>query len=152
MQNDYFTLEKSVDGTAFMPFGNIPGANTSNQNTYYTAFDLQPSYGVNYYRIRQTDTDGHNTLSETKQVLLSENKVIHFMISPNPTSGNLSITPIREPVSYQGKIVNILGEVVTEIPDTYGSVSLSLNHLIPGVYYVMISGNGFTRRQTIWLK
>ncbi len=152
LQNDYFTLEKSVDGIAFMPFGNIPGANNSNQNTYYSAFDLQPSYGVNYYRIRQTDTDGHNTLSETKQVLLSENKVIYFMISPNPTSGNLSITPIGEPVSYQGKIVNILGEVVTEIPDTYGSVSLSLNHLTPGVYYVMISGNGFTRRQTIWLK
>lgn len=151
--NEYFTVEKSVDGISFMALEQVPGTGNSYENQFYSAYDLHPDYGTNYYRIRQTDIDGHNTFSETKRVLLSQDKVVHFVVAPNPTTGNLSITLIGEPVYYSAKVVNVLGETVAEIPVTNDNIiSLNLSHCTPGIYYLMLTGNGFSRKQSVWLK
>ena len=95
VNNDYFTIERSLDAMNFSPIGEIDGAGNSNLVLNYLFTDYNPHSGINYYRLRQTDFDGQSTLSEIKAVnmdvknevkLLSayfiENE-LHFMFNQN---------------------------------------------------------------------
>lgn len=57
LNSDYFTLEKSSDGTHFYPITHIHAAGNSNQKIEYSypisTFDID-----NYYRLVETDIDG----------------------------------------------------------------------------------------------
>ena len=58
INNDYYTIERSVDGYEWTEVGIIAGeGNTSTQMTYRW-IDDSPMNGVNYYRLSQTDFDG----------------------------------------------------------------------------------------------
>lgn len=63
--NDYFTLEKSVDGKAFLEIGKIAGAGTSMQENYYSFNDVDFRNEINYYRLKQTDYDGTTVYTKT---------------------------------------------------------------------------------------
>jgi hypothetical protein len=62
--NDYFTIERAVDGQTFSSIGIVDGAGNSNHLIQYSFFDTDPSSGTNYYRIRQTDFNGQYSLSK----------------------------------------------------------------------------------------
>ena len=62
--NDYFTLLWSDNGFEFLPIMKIPGAGNSITTIKYEYFDENPSRGVNYYTLRQTDYDGKYKESE----------------------------------------------------------------------------------------
>lgn len=57
--NDYFTLEKTLDGNNYEVLTTIKGAgnSTSSKNYFYT--DKSPERGANYYRLSQTDKSGN---------------------------------------------------------------------------------------------
>ena len=56
--NDYFTLFWSDNGFEFLPIMKMPGAGNSIMTIKYEYLDENPSRGVNYYTLRQTDYDG----------------------------------------------------------------------------------------------
>jgi hypothetical protein len=56
--NNYFTLEKSMDGTHFITLGTIPGAGTSSSVLNYSFVDYNSYSGTSYYRLSQTDYNG----------------------------------------------------------------------------------------------
>ena len=56
--NNYFTIEKTTDGTVFDILGVINGAGTSNAILDYKYTDYNVSSKLNYYRLKQTDYDG----------------------------------------------------------------------------------------------
>lgn len=58
--NAYFTLERSVDGKNFTSVGTVPGAVNSRSTRSYQFTDTNPVKGLSYYRLRQTDLDGHS--------------------------------------------------------------------------------------------
>jgi hypothetical protein len=62
--NDYFTLLWSDNGFEFLSIMKIPGAGNSITTIKYEYFDVNPSQGVNYYTLRQTDYDGKYKDSE----------------------------------------------------------------------------------------
>jgi hypothetical protein len=61
--NDFFTVERSVDGSAFSAIGNLDGAGNSTQVLNYHFDDPDAVGGTNYYRIKQTDYNGHYSYS-----------------------------------------------------------------------------------------
>jgi hypothetical protein len=63
INNDYFTLEKSKDGYSYTSFARIEGAGNNNALLNYSYTDTDPFAGTNYYRLRQTDYDGHFSYS-----------------------------------------------------------------------------------------
>lgn len=87
--NDFFTLEKSVDGINFTPFATVPGAGNSEVVLDYEDFDLDPYSGISYYRLKQTDFDGLYTYSDIRTVVFDE--LIFVNLYPNPTQGQLSL-------------------------------------------------------------
>lgn len=58
INNDFFTLERSIDGTSWEVVTYINGAGDSNQMLTYQYRDYMPYEGVSYYRLTQTDFDG----------------------------------------------------------------------------------------------
>lgn len=62
--NDYFTVERSQDGTFFDEVAVVDGAGTSNEMHNYSVYDDAPYSGVSYYRIKQTDFDGEVEYSD----------------------------------------------------------------------------------------
>lgn len=62
--NDYFTLEKSSDGVVYYPLARIKGAGNSNHTLLYSWVETTKlSDNLEYYRLRQTDYDGKNSVS-----------------------------------------------------------------------------------------
>lgn len=56
--NDYFTIEKTRDGTYFYNVAVIKGAGNSVQKLEYLYLDRDIEDGINYYILKQTDYDG----------------------------------------------------------------------------------------------
>lgn len=68
VNNDFFTLERSKDGSSWEVVGTVDGAGDSNTELNYAYVDDAPYSGISYYRLRQTDFDGTTTISEPRAV------------------------------------------------------------------------------------
>jgi len=69
--NDYFQIERSYDGVAYEIIGRENGAGNSNEKLDYTFNDLDVAHaGIVYYRIRQFDFDGVQSLSRPISIQL----------------------------------------------------------------------------------
>jgi uncharacterized repeat protein (TIGR02543 family) len=59
INNDYFTIYKSIDGINFKELKRVQGAGNSSQNLEYFSFDNELSDNkILYYQLKQTDFDG----------------------------------------------------------------------------------------------
>ena len=85
---DFFTLERSADGTSFRSVGSLPAAGDARgRRLTYTFTDEVPLAGVSYYRLRVVDFDGSLTLSSVISVSRDATPTPSFSIYPNPTNG-----------------------------------------------------------------
>lgn len=62
--NDFFTLERSLDGTNFEIVDIVEGAGNSNQPLTYSIKDESPYSGTTYYRLKDTDFAGKSSYSD----------------------------------------------------------------------------------------
>src|SRR5690606_23288890 len=85
--NDFFTIERSLDGKQFRPIGEVDGQGNSVVTTYYTYEDHSPMNGVQYYQLKQTDFNGDFEYSKIIRVnymeMLSQ---FDLTVFPNPVS------------------------------------------------------------------
>ncbi|MFN7656435.1 MAG: hypothetical protein ACK5OW_01465 [bacterium] len=64
INNDHFTLERSLDGIRFQEIQQIDGMGNSNVIQEYSTRDFELNTGLIYYRLIQTDYDGTRTYSD----------------------------------------------------------------------------------------
>jgi hypothetical protein len=67
VNNDYFILEHSVNGTDWLIIKYVTGQGNSTTIVKYKLIHSAPSNGINYYRITQVDFDG---VFETFNILM----------------------------------------------------------------------------------
>ena len=91
INNDYFTIEGSIDGEQWESLMNINGSGTtSDENFYSENFDNRVNDFV-YFRLKQTDFDGQFDFSDV--ISVKPNVEDDFKIYPNPLKGqSLKIT------------------------------------------------------------
>jgi hypothetical protein len=58
INNDFFTIERSLDVEHAEIIGYLDGAGNSTQTLWYSFVDQNPLPGISYYRLKQTDFDG----------------------------------------------------------------------------------------------
>lgn len=85
--NDYFTIEKTLDGTNFEIVEKVKGAGNSTSVLNYATTDAHPYEGVSYYRLKQTDFNGDYTYSNLVSVEFKANSEFSFNVYPNPNEG-----------------------------------------------------------------
>ena len=66
--NDFFTIERSINGTTWLPIGTMDGAGTTSIAHEYSFEDAKPLNGISYYRIKQTDYNGAFSYTSIKCV------------------------------------------------------------------------------------
>jgi hypothetical protein len=87
--NDYFTVEKSIDGINFEPITTVDGAGNSSQILNYSAIDNTLQHGISYYHLKQTDYNGQISYSNLVAVEYQHTNNSIFNIYPNPNHGGL---------------------------------------------------------------
>lgn len=87
--NDYFTIERSLDGQNWHSLLNVKGAGYSTQALKYTAVDEHPFSGLSYYRLRQTDFDGQFQYSQVVSVKIEDKQNFVGEFYPNPSPSGL---------------------------------------------------------------
>ena len=138
--NNAFDIERSTDGTTFSTIGTVKGNGTTSTPHDYTFTDAQPIDGVNYYRLRQIDTDGKATLSKVVSVVLGKNV---FIIHNTLVHDVLNITvsdDARGPLS----IFNISGQLMA-VKTIEGTQQWDLSNLASG-FYIVRTVTGEARR------
>lgn len=81
--NDFFTIERTLDGINFEEIAKIDGAGTVNETIDYNYVDVSPYRAKTFYRLKQTDHNGihkyfdlvENTCSKTKETIVYPNPV-----------------------------------------------------------------------------
>ncbi|MBC8110176.1 MAG: T9SS type A sorting domain-containing protein [Verrucomicrobia bacterium] len=86
LNNLYFTIERSKDGSSFQPVLSVDGKGTNAHKSVYQTGDNNPLRGLSYYRLRQTDANGQFTFSKVLAITSSAANL--FMIYPNPVQGS----------------------------------------------------------------
>lgn len=85
VDNDHFTVERSLDGNHFEAIGQIAGAgNSLNLNTYQfldTELNRLAGYSEVYYRVKQTDYDLDYTYTKVVSVALDQMQDLSTYIS-----------------------------------------------------------------------
>jgi len=145
--NDYFTIERSEDGSVWENAGTVKSAGNSsvNQNYSFTANETQNP--VSYFRLKQTDLDGNFEYFHTIQVNNCNNNSTAVNIYPNPSNG-LAISGsinLKDNQTYTIEIFNSLGMMVSRYSSSQPEFTVSFPHgLTSGVYYARISLAGFS--------
>ena len=121
VNNNFFTVERSTDGENFEPLLTKPGAGNSTVNLYYNAVDESPLGGYSYYRLKQTDFDGHYTYSDIETVKNGEggedgmSKMEIKSIAPNPFVEKFKVSfMIKESVLVDFTLMNSSGQTVAQ--------------------------------------
>jgi len=158
--NAYFSVQRSVDGQAFEVLEVVPGAGNSQQLRSYHRQDLTPILGTSFYRLKQTDADGHFSYSPVVEVHFEPARP-DFRLFPNPLSGQYSRLELagfrgREMVELQ--LLDLQGKrLLYELlqTDARGSLKTRLQlppSLNPGVYVVRLSTASHTlSKRLIWM-
>ena len=89
LNNSHFVIERSADARNFTEVGRVQGAGTTRVPQSYTFTDEKPLSGLNYYRLRQVDFDGAESLSGVVSVVFGKQGSI--TIAPSPATDRVRI-------------------------------------------------------------
>lgn len=111
INNDYFAVERSKNGTVFEQIGTVQGANNSNSILYYVFYDEHPYTGLSYYRLRQVDFDGTYSYSNIVAVYFGALEIIN--IWPNPAQDEVTIAiGVSQNTKATAEVFNSLGQKI----------------------------------------
>jgi hypothetical protein len=141
--NDYFTVEKSIDSKNFVDVAKVQGAGNSNSELSYSSIDNNPFNGISYYRLKQTDYDGQFTYSKIVTVSSSENNIAFSEFSANSESISMMINSNIDDL-LKVNITDLAGRSVfsSQYQNEKGSVKINIDsqNFAKGVYFIKIEG------------
>jgi len=152
INNDYFTIEKSIDGVEFKELIQVEGAGNSNEINNYNFIDNN-NYGQTYYRLSQTD---YNGTTETFKIVSANcaniNDASNIILFPNPAINNTTIKIDGENNFTTVILTDILGKQIKQksIINNENIIEINTTNLSEGVYNVILkSDNSQTIKQLI---
>lgn len=80
INNDYFTVERSIDGIEWEVVNLTNGAGNSSSILTYQSLDYNPYPRITYYRLKQTDFDGAFSYSGIQAVNMLNNESLNNVI------------------------------------------------------------------------
>ncbi|MES2567929.1 MAG: hypothetical protein V4565_13735 [Bacteroidota bacterium] len=145
--NDYFLIEKSINGMEWQPVGKIPGNGTTGVTHHYnhTEYNINSS-DLFYYQLSQIDEDQTKTVFRAIDVNCSNNVPDKMILISNPASTELSILLSVKDISANNtiRIMNNMGEIVmeTNINLNKGSNTFIFPlELSTGIYHILFSSD-----------
>ncbi|HRE64662.1 MAG TPA: M43 family zinc metalloprotease [Ferruginibacter sp.] len=140
--NKGFVVERSANGTQFESIGWVDGAINSSRETAYSYADnfVQPNQ-LYYYRLRQTDIDARESLSEIKSAKIKGSADVHITLSPNPAKGQLKIFSTGGKALSDIHLYDTKGQLVQtwrNINCSTEAFLLDISNVAAGVYMIQV--------------
>jgi len=147
INNDYFTIYRSVDGDKFEEIKRITGSGTTSEPQTYSFTDNHAPVGDIYYKLSQTDFDG---LTENFMITsincFTPDDNFSLKVFPNPFREHLNIVFTNWPedkttlrlIDMQGRLILQKSEIIQGINT---QIQLSFDDLLPGMYMLNLCNN-----------
>jgi len=133
IDNDYFTLERSIDATNWHEIAEIDGAGNSLEPKNYSFNDYRiVGNSLYYYRLKQTDFNGG--FSYSNLVVIKTSAINDLTVFPNPSNGVFYIASNK--VIQNIVVFDVSGKKVVDITRNFNQIDLS--NLNKGVYFLNI--------------
>ncbi len=139
--NRGFYVERSGDGLRWTELGFVAGKGTATEAQNYGFSDKSPLSAINYYRLRQTDYNGRETLSKVVNIAVTSptNVMAHLRVYPNPVYGELNLLlPENTEEEFTVQLFSPAGQPVRGITLRKGINLLDISTLTAGVYTLQI--------------
>jgi hypothetical protein len=139
LNNAGFEVERSQDARNWQKIGYVEGKGTTNEVQDYRHIDPDPQSGINYYRLKQIDYDGHFEYSPVRSV---RRKGLGVNLFPNPVAErselnvNFTNAPSRGTTSL--RIFDISGQLMQQMPLGGQYNQVDIGQLPAGVYFVEV--------------
>ncbi len=147
--NDYFILNRSLDGSLFESIAVIESTNGNGELINYSYADTDVKAGVYYYSLTQVDLDGTTSNSYIVTLVRNNHIVNNISLSPVPAHDLLQVSWTSEiNGSQEIRVLDLTGrQVMTkEVAAVIGSnnIGLDISYLTNGAYFVEMTMKGQT--------
>ncbi len=136
LNNDGFSVEKSINGNDWNEIGWVDGAGTTTERQVYFFLDGNPVAGSNYYRLRQIDFDGAISLSKIISQNFATQSDQTVSIYPNPVRDKLVVNISENKEIQDIEIFNQFGQKIGNY--YWDGNSLNVSTLEKGMYFLML--------------
>lgn len=147
--NERFEIERSADGRRFEVIGTVKGAGDSQETLHYQFSDLQPLRGLNYYRLKQVDTDGAFSYSPVVSVQFGTTNGLSVFPTPATETMNVRLeTSLSSDAPWQ--VIDMGGRVLLNglFEAEQQDFQIPVSTLNAGAYVLRITaGNGVLTQQ-----
>ena len=143
INNDYFTIERTLDGIAFEEIIEMPGAGNSFTPLTYIAYDGNPLPGTSYYRLKQTDYDGqfeYSSLVELDNAYISD--VTSYNVTHVDNTKIILSYQMRKNTRYDLYVYDVTGKIVKHdivySEEGYNQYELNIRNYQAGTYFITL--------------
>ena len=150
--NDYFEIERSVDGINFVTIGFVQGAGNSTEKIAYSFADNAPERGLVYYRLSQVDYDGTRSYADRLvSVAYTAGSDISLTIVPNPTRGQFNVL-VTGATNGVAKLLTQSGKLIRMVDIQNVTESIDISDLPSGIYILLYqSGESVVHERVVKL-
>ncbi len=134
-----YDVEKSMDGINYTKIGSLYSKGVGEHN--YGFMEQQVLTSSAWYRIKQTDFDGHFSYS-TVIILYSNIGNYKIIIYPNPVNGLATITVDKKSLNKTARIINLQGKTLQAFEVNNLSFTVNLANYPAGLYLLKIENEG----------
>lgn len=150
--NDRFEVERAVAGADLQVIGSVDAVGTSTARSDYRFIDAHPVPGMNYYRLRQVDDDGHEERSAIVSVM-ARGASEGLVVFPNPGNDMLRIMNDGSAPAARFQLVDAVGRTLIEGALVERLMSIPTASLPAGCYVIrFLDGQGAVMEQRSWIK
>jgi len=156
--NAGFDLQRSTDSETFATVASKPGAGTTTEAQTYRFTDRDLPFAPElFYRLRQVDVDGTESLSDVVSVRLTPTRLELLPSAPNPFVQAARLRyRLPDPARVRLEVFDLLGRRVATLVDGEKEagpheVQLEGSRLAAGTYFVRLTAGPETQTQQIQL-
>ncbi|MFT7588210.1 MAG: hypothetical protein ACI959_000417 [Limisphaerales bacterium] len=144
VNNWYFTVERTLDGSNWEEVFIKEGAGNSTERISYEGSDDAPLEGISLYRLKQTDFSGAISCSKMIPVEFNSDK-IQSELYPNPAKQIFTIRTDRESEDALIYLFNSMGQKIPFEVEFRNEniVRIRLSGYENGIHTVLLQGQGY---------
>lgn len=145
VNNDFYDLQRSLEGLHFETIYTVDGAGTTSATTTYNYTDRTAPNGISYYRLQQTDFNGHSTTSKVIALQRGESNGGFDIVSVTPLGDYQHVT-VGFQVPMEGnvevKIFDVNGRLVqstsTDAIEGFNRLKVNISNYSQGIYLLQL--------------
>lgn len=143
--NQGFTIERSLGGeSSYSAVGQVVAGSQNGPHSYSFADNEAAAQHAQtlYYRLRQRDDDGRETVSKVVPVAVGQPAAVAFALYPNPAPvAGATLLLGTADASRVVRVYAATGGLVCEVAAPAPTTELPLAGFAPGVYQVQVAGS-----------